>query len=272
MPAVRWLPRPGHGGYHADPFGWQDRTGRLHILCEDYDAAADRGHLAALGPERDGKAVRLEGMPDCHLSYPFLLADDENLYCIPESWEAGEVRLYRAVEPPGRWQLDAVLLPGIPGVDATVFNHGRRWWLACTRHDRDADRDLYLWHAPALRGPWTPHQRQPVKSDYASTRPAGTPFWHAGALHRPAQDCSATYGGAVVINRVRELTPEAFAEETVVRLTPGKDWPHRGGWHTLSGVGERTTLVDAKRVMCLPPAFRRVLRRKLRRAMGVGSL
>ncbi len=36
-----------------------------------------------------------------------------------------------------------------------------------------------------------------------------------GALYRPAQDCSVTYGGAVVINRIDRLTPEEFSEQPV---------------------------------------------------------
>ncbi|MGH9415740.1 MAG: glucosamine inositolphosphorylceramide transferase family protein [Terriglobales bacterium] len=283
-PSVRWLPRPGRRGYQADPFGWRDPSGQVHVLCEDYNAATDRGHLAALTPGRGtyGDAAQgpaplisvgrpLAGLPESlHCSSPYLLAEAGELFCVPECWESGEVRLYRALEPPTRWRLEAVLLPGVPGVDPTIFTHEGRWWLACTRHDRDADRDLYLWHAPALGGPWTAHRQQPAKSDYGSARPAGTPFRHQGALYRPAQDCSTTYGGAVVINRIRQLTPDAFAEEPAARLAPYADWPHRRGWHTLAAVGDGVTLVDAKRVVCLPAACRRALRRKLGRGLRRG--
>jgi hypothetical protein len=103
-----------------------------------------------------------------------------------------------------------------------------------------------------------------VKHDLGSARPAGTPFWHQGALYRPAQDCRRTYGGAVVIHRVVRLTPEEFAEAPVARLDPNPAWPWHDGVHTLSAAGD-FTLLDAKRITFLPAEFRRVLRRKLRR-------
>ena len=53
-----------------------------------------------------------------------------------------------------------------------------------------------------------------------SARPAGPIFAHEGRLYRPAQDCSRTYGGAVVIHRIEALTPEIFREVAVARLDP----------------------------------------------------
>jgi hypothetical protein len=67
-----------------------------------------------------------------------------------------------------------------------------------------------------------------------------------GALYRPAQDCSVTYGGAVVINRIERMTPEEFSEQVVTRLAPAADGPYPHGLHTLSSAGN-VTLVDGKR-------------------------
>jgi len=53
---------------------------------------------------------------------------------------------------------------------------------------------LRVWFADDLLGSWCPHPGNPVKPDIRSARPAGTPFVHDGALYRPAQDCSRTYG------------------------------------------------------------------------------
>jgi len=262
-PAVRWLGGAGRSGFRADPFGWAGDEGQ--ILCEDYDAASDRGRLAVV--DEQGGVRPLRGFPPgVHLSYPYLIEDEGEVYCVPEMWQAGEVRLYRATGWPEEWVQEAVLLRDFAGVDATVFRHEGRWWMACARQGFEPERDLWLFHAPELRGPWSGHGGNPVKRDRSSARSGGTPFVHQGALYRPAQDCSRTYGGGLALNRVERLTPEAFAEETVVRLAPPADWPWRAGWHTLAGVGERT-LLDAKRVALLPAACRRVAGRKLRRLL-----
>ncbi|MGH9393112.1 MAG: glucosamine inositolphosphorylceramide transferase family protein [Terriglobales bacterium] len=262
QPRVRWLPHPGRGGFYADPFGHVTERG-LTIYCELWQARAGRGHLVALDAAGSGPQPLL-GMPaEVHLSYPYLIEEEGELYCVPEAWESGEIALFRRTpaERP-HWDFVATLVPDFAGVDPTIFRHGGQWWLAATNQATDPHANLHLWHAPALRGPWTPHAANPVKRDPGSSRPAGTPFAAGGSLYRPAQDCSATYGGAVVIQRVTRLTPSEFAEQTVARIAPRPEWRWSHGLHTLAGVGN-ITLMDAKRVTFLPPAFRRVLRRKL---------
>ena len=115
---------------------------------------------------------------------------------------------------------------------------------------------MCLLHAEALEGPWRPHAGNPVKRDIGSSRPAGTPFVHEGRLYRPAQDCTGCYGAAIVVNRVRALDPERFAEEPVARIAPDRASPFPHGAHTLVAWGERT-LVDAKRHGFVGAAFRR---------------
>jgi hypothetical protein len=91
-----------------------------------------------------------------------------------------------------------------------------------------------------------------------SARPGGTPFHHDGALYRPAQDCSVTYGGRIVINRVLRLSPTAFEEEPVSTVEPDPDGPFPDGLHTLSSLGN-VTLVDGKRRAVIPAEVYRSL-------------
>ncbi len=266
VPQVRWLAAPGRRGYYADPFALPGDDG-LEICCEFWDARTNRGRLVSL--DAAGAAHPLLGFPsDVHLSYPFLVQDQGELYCIPETSHAGEVNLFRRTN--GReWAFAATLLPEFPGVDTTVFRLETRWWMFTTPAGAHSNAALYLFHAPALRGPWTPHRLNPVKADLSSSRPAGTPFIHQNALCRPSQDCSSTYGGAIAINRVERLSPDAFAESVANRLQPPRAWHWRRGWHTLSAAGEHT-LLDAKRVAFLPAAFRHALARKAKSALRAG--
>ena len=164
-----------------------------------------------------------------------------------------------------------MLVEDFPGVDPTVFSHEGRWWLTCTRKGTHEDVELWMWHAFDLVGPWTAHVRNPVKTDVRGARPAGPPFVHEGMLYRPAQDCSRTYGGRIMVQRVTHLTPSRFAEEpiTVLEATPRSAFP--GGPHTLTPVGNRV-LVDGRRAVFVWAALRAFLRiwaenvaRKLRR-------
>lgn len=259
---IRWLDVPFEG-FLADPFGLARPDGSLVILAEAFPWKERRGRIAAIERGSDG---RLSVTPtsltlDTHLSYPQLIEQDGEVYCIPESSASHRVQLFRAVEFPRRWVPDSVLLEGFAGADASVIRHAGRWWMFTACHADQDEAKLFVFHSAELRGPWTAHARNPVKCDVRSSRPAGTPFLgEDGALYRPAQDCSRVYGGAVVLNRVTRLTPEEFEEEVVARVQPDGAGPCPDGMHTLSAVGD-LTLVDGKRHALLPAPLAAALER-----------
>ena len=106
--------------------------------------------------------------------------------------------------------------------------------------------ELHIYHAPTPHGPWTPHRRNPVKSDARSARPAGRLFRRGGRLYRPAQDCSGHYGYGVTVNRVLRLTPDEFREEEVSKILP--EWePGVFATHTINFC-DGLTVVDCNRL------------------------
>ncbi len=257
---VRWLRPPGDGRFIADPFGAQ-LDGAVHILYEDFRYSTSKGLIAtmeatATGPPRTPKVAIELPVP---ASYPCIVEDRGELYCMPETNEAREVGLYRAVDFPLEWKRVATILSGVAALDPTVFRHEGRWWLAHTDRDGGQYVHLFVWHAANLEGPWEPHALNPVKADVRSSRPAGTPFVYQSTLYRPAQDCSRQYGGRIVINRVSRLTPTEFAEEPAAVVEPFLDSPFPEGIHTISRVGD-VTLIDSKRHRFIPSAIPYVLR------------
>jgi hypothetical protein len=242
---VRWLPFPRAGHFNADPFG-RAGSGGLTICCEEYDYRERRGYLSA--------AFTTAGRTDVewrpflrlpfHLSYPYIVEDRGRIFCCPEASESGEIALYEARSFPFEWERCATLVSGFAGADSSIFRFDGRWWMTCTRSDAP-NRDLYVWHADDLFGPWTAHARNPVKTDARSARPAGTPFVRGGALYRPAQDCAGSYGRRVAILNVRVLTPNDYDEVPVAWVEPDRSGPCPDGLHTLSAAGGMT-LVDGK--------------------------
>lgn len=258
---VEWWPEPPRGRFRADPFGIQ-RDRQLLMLYEEMDYSGRRGRIVGETQELDGdrtfgkrslddggdagRTVAIEG--DGHYSYPYLFEHGDELYCVPETADQRRVALYRAVDFPTSWEEVATLVDDVAALDSTLFRHGGRWWLFCTDGDAGPRHILKAWHAPDLTGPWRPHAANPVKIDIHAARPAGTPFRHRGELYRPTQDGARSYGEALVINRVVELTPARFAEEAVRRITLPSDGPYPDGIHTLASVGPELTLVDGKRL------------------------
>jgi hypothetical protein len=252
---VLWLPTR-RGKSAADPFGIQ-RGGLLHLFFEDLDLRRGRGVIshATIGP--DDQVSEPECVLDLghHVSYPFVVERDGAVFMLPETGAAGRLVLYEAVDFPRRWRPAATLVEDVPVIDASVVEYGGRWWMFGSRLDQGHNHNLFVWHAPELTGPWTPHAANPVKTDAHSARSAGTPFVAAGQLYRPSQDSSHTYGRRVIVNRVDVLTPTSFSERAVnaVEQPPGSMYPD--GLHTLSAVGNRT-LIDGNRVHFVAASLR----------------
>lgn len=263
-PAITWLPtRPGH--FAADPFGLE-RNGILHVFFEDYDQRRGRGVICHRTVEPDGAVSGLESVldPGVHASYPFLVEHEGVVFMLPETATAGALVLYEAVDFPYGWRPAATLLPAIPAVDASVIKHADRWWMFVTRADRGHNHNLFVFHAPDLFGPWTPHETNPVKTDARAARSGGTPFVSGGRLYRPSQDCSVHYGRRVVVNRVDVLTPSAFAERPVRSVESWAGSPYPDGLHTISSVGDRT-LIDGNVRHFVKDALRLKVARRLPR-------
>ena len=268
-PEVRWLPNLGPTRYSADPFGITSED-NVTILCEDFDYSTHRGRITALEISETGDVARSDiaiSQP-FHLSYPYIVQEEGETYCIPESSESGELALYKATCLPYEWEKTATLIEEFSGLDATIFEFDNYWWLTCTSAGKGRNDKLLIWYSDELRGPWIPHAQNPVKIDVRSARPAGTPFVHDGELYRPAQDCSATYGGRVVINRVLKLTPTTFEEEPYRTIDPQISGLYDRGFHTLSRLSETRTLVDGKRYRFQPAGLLHALRFIAAKAFG----
>lgn len=245
---VTWLPPCGSFQFIADPFGIE-RDGVLTVFVEAFDYRVRRGEIHFYqydaGDSLIGQGVALA--EPFHLSYPSLIEDGGDLYMLPEGYKSGGLTLYRCVRFPDQWEA-VQRLGDVAAIDATVVQHDGRWWMfyAVQGPDDQAMRELHVAWSLSLKGPWTAHEANPVRSGFATSRPGGTAFVHQGALHLPVQDCKSTYGAAISLLRIDDLTPSRFSAEVVQRFEPGDLLADHGdGLHTLSGNGA-VSFIDVK--------------------------
>ncbi|MFN3305391.1 MAG: hypothetical protein ACK44A_16990 [Roseateles sp.] len=253
---ITWLPDAGRWRYLADPFGLV-RGDALHVFVEAFDYRIKRAHIERHEFARDGLAWRgrmtVLDKP-FHLSYPQVFEQGGETWMVPESYQAGEIALYRATDASlDRWTRECALLGGVPGADASLIEHDGRWWMfyALVGPRARDQRELHIAHAPTLTGPWTPLPANPVRSSRDGARPAGRPFvGHDGVLVLPVQDCSTGYGGATRLLRLPELTPERVVIDAGTERLTGDlvSSTHTAGLHTLTGCGDAYTLIDVKRI------------------------
>ena len=243
---VAWYGTGRRRTYVADPMPLASAVDSAFLAEHfDYDGSA-KGSIARCAFGVGGRLSLTPVLePEHHLSYPFILEHEGQRYVIPESHEVGTVDLY-ALDPDGTARPVRRLLD-LAVSDPTLLRWDGRWWLFCA----EGSLKLLAFHAEALDAPWTPHRLNPLKIDVTASRPAGPLFERDGALYRPAQDCAASYGSAVVLHRIVELTPDRFAEEEVGRIGPARRGPYREGVHTLHVLGDRC-LVDGKRSVLDP--------------------
>lgn len=251
---TEWLPEAPKGEYYADPFGWME-NGKLKIIAEHYRYRKDKGDLSVF---ENGKAQHFFEY-EKHLSYPFVFSYEDKRFILPECAQSGKLLLLdesKTVRP---------ALENFAAIDASPVYWNNRWWLFASQEGMYSNTELFVFHSDRPDGGWQAHANNPVKCDIRSARPGGTPFVLDGKLYRPGQDCSTTYGAAVVIHEVTELSETQFSEQAVRRLEPALNWKWNRGLHTLSVVDEHTLLIDAKRYAFNFDNFGRAFRRKLRR-------
>ena len=225
-------------------------NGRTFIFVEDYSHRDGYATIGVFEPREPATSLRTVLDRGTHLSYPFVFRDERSgdWLMLPEMAAEGRVVLFRSSSFPDGWQEDAVLLEGVSAYDPTlVFRDGRYWlFYASGTTGYCFNDELQLAFSDTLRGPYTPHPRNPVKSDVIGSRPAGRLFEWNGRLIRPAQDSSREYGYAVVFNEVTALTPTTFPSARSADSSPIGRRGMRGthSWDILDDI----VVADAKRL------------------------
>jgi hypothetical protein len=207
--------------FYADPF-LHATSGKTFLFVEDYSETTGKAVISTaevVGDRLAGTPVPVLERP-YHLSYPLVFAEAEEIFMLPETTGNSSLELYRATQFPWKWQLETVLIEGMPLADATPLFHQNRWWLfaSMAQHGTTDHDELFIFYSDRLTGPWQAHSANPVKSDCRSARPAGRIVRRGDRLCRPAQDCEATYGSGIVWHEIVDLSPTHFHEIEVARL------------------------------------------------------
>ena len=233
--------------YFADPFLYA-ANGKRYLFAEEFPYDTRRGVIvcAALdAQQRPGPFQRVLERP-YHLSYPFVFEYEGVHYMMPETSRNGTVELYRAVEFPISWEIDTVLMSNIVLADATLLRRDGLWWMfgAVRSFGGSSQDELFAFYSRDLHGPWNAHPQNPLVSDARCARPAGRFLEREGRLFRPAQDCDAGYGTAIVWSEILELTPETFRERRIARW-PGTIAGPYSGLHTYDSL-DGLAVIDLK--------------------------
>jgi hypothetical protein len=217
-----------------------EHGGEFHLYFEVLNSKRNNGEIGC-ARSKDLKKWDYCGIAQrgrFHLSYPYVFVHDDKLYMLPECAESNEIRLYKAVHTPERWQYASTLIRSKkrypPLLDPSIYNHEGNWYLFSNARKLN---DLHLFTASNLYGLWVEHPQSPiVTASVHYARPAGRIVMHDGSLYRFSQDGTPRYGSKVWAFRITELSTSSYREELVpdgpVVQAGGDAW-HRNGMHTV---------------------------------------
>ncbi|TKB98907.1 glucosamine inositolphosphorylceramide transferase family protein [Pedobacter cryophilus] len=239
---------PPKNKFWADPHIIK-RDGKYYIFIEELIYSQNKGFISFIEMDEQGNykdpVKVLE--KDYHLSYPYLIEDNGELYMIPETKQNNSIELYKCAQFPHKWELEMTLMDNVRAVDSTILFKDNKYWLFCniTRGTGTSSLDeLFLYSSDKLvSNKWTSHPQNPIISDIKQSRPAGNFFMFKNKLYRPSQNGSKHYGYAMKINHVVQLTEKHYEENTVDEIFPNWDH-HLKSTHTINSV-DHLTVIDA---------------------------
>ena len=255
---VNWLKHKYKDRFFADPFILSVNEKEIKVLVEDYPYYDKRGMISLLTVDRAtyaliNKVVVLK--QPFHMSYPFIMRKDNGeVWVAPEASQSGKLYYYSVNQNTGQLENQRVLIQE-PLLDSTIVEYNGKWWLFCTKRGAESNKDLFIYYSDNPEGPWKPHDQNPVISNLCMARPAGYVVKIGNELYRVIQKCDISYGEAINVSHITQLTGVFFKETFVKELRAQKD-KYSDGFHTLNSLGD-LTVVDGIRLQYAP--LRRVL-------------
>lgn len=231
--------------YLADPF-LITRDGTNFCYVEDYDEVTERGRITvyALG-SRSANYVGVALEESFHLSYPYLFEYAGDLYMCPETSENWDIRIYKCVDFPLRWELKKIIMKNVSAVDSMLFERNGRWWMLTNIDPArwgDHSLELCLFSAKSpFEEQWIPHPGNPFFINSSRTRNGGI-IREGDRLFRVAQGKGFDmYGKQTSVNEIIELNEKDYVEQRVCVIAP-EFRKHISGTHHLHSNGTVTVI------------------------------
>ena len=204
--------------WYADPI-LVEKDGKTFLFYEAVNN--DHGRIEVAEILKDGTLGRpfviLED--DCHYSYPFVFRRDDCWYMIPESSASSQVRLYRAVDFPYKWEMVTVLLCQ-KSVDTTVFEKDGQLYLHTYLLSAGSERVTPQAYKLALGEKNEVTLIEWVNYEELKCRGAGPVFRVGDKTIRPAQSSEEDrYGNSVLLYEIQNCD-QCYTEILVGELTP----------------------------------------------------
>ena len=199
--------------WYADPFILDYDENQIELLVEEWKYKINKGRIARLTIDRKTYQLLRETIIlelDTHLSFPFIQRKDGKIYVSPENGSAGEWNQYEySVNSDKLTRIRTTVSE--PLTDAISTSLLGEELIFSTHHPIANKSVLSVYNAQGVR-------ITDVQFPKNVARGAGDWFIFEDRVFRPAQDCSVSYGGSVIIQEVKRTGKSSFEFNDVIRL------------------------------------------------------
>lgn len=213
---------PNH--FLADPFVIS-RFGKDYCFVEDWDFSTERGCIAVYELyEKTSKRIGVAIEEPFHMSFPYLFEYQGNLYMCPETAENNDIRIYKCLDFPCRWELESVAMTEVSAVDSMLFEKNGKWWMLTSidqANTGDYAQALFIFYADSpLSCDWQAHSKNPIYVDSTIVRNGGL-LKEGNLIFRVSQAQGFDiYGKKTSIFEIVEINETDFTEIRVAEITP----------------------------------------------------
>lgn len=230
--------------WFADPFILDVTPEHIICLVEELSYKTMRGRIAKLVIDRKTyKLLETKILLDLptHLSFPFILRKDGNVYVLPENSASGCSTIYSYNSTDDSLTPYNVIARR-PFTDATIFCEDNKAYLLTTQRPNQNGNVLDIYGFDTERFTISKEPIQTVSFDNKRARNAGEIFKSRGKAYRPAQDCNGGYGKGVILQELK-ITDGEFVFKDYCSFYPNS-WVYHMGYHTFNSY-KGLTVLDA---------------------------
>lgn len=230
------IPNPKNR-FLADPF-LVKRNNKHYCFVEDFDYSNKQGSISVYEIDKDGhKDLGKALVEDFHLAYPFIFEYEGELYMCPETQEKGDIRLYKCVDFPLKWEFERTIMENVSAVDSCIIFHEDKWWLFSNMDYSIVGEhfsQLHIFHnSSPISNNWIPHKNNPVIFDPLKARNGGFIIDKSKLYRIYQRQAFNLYGRAFGVAEIKSLRNEEYIEESLYEVEP-RFFPGITGTHTFN--------------------------------------
>lgn len=243
-PKIHWVKKRFKDRWFADPFILDVTEKEIIILAEEYCYNILKGRIARVVIDRktyEEKSFEIILELPTHLSFPFIIRQNNKVYLMPENSASGYSTVYE-YDDAMRKLTPLHHLSEEPFADATVFEINNQSFL-CTTMLPDTNSTsvkIYLFDKNELR---TIEKIATIEFPIVCGRNAGEVFSVGQQQYRPAQDCTKCYGHGVILQKM-SMDDGQWVFESVNSFYPDT-FKYNQGVHTFNNY-KGLIVIDAR--------------------------